>query len=143
MPKNSFKTLLTKQNILKNGTVLTATMVLTLWIIPYAQAIGEGGLDAFFFLSIFPLGAMFAYFAFRYSDTNIHSTEHRILADLSTFIFLLIICFSIAFATVLGTIAMPPLKYPTIVLAVLLVSGCLIYDFWNLYCNLTKMGADL
>lgn len=136
---NKFKTLLKKQNLLKNITVITATIVLTLWVTPYAQEIGEGGLDAFLFLSIFPLGAMFAYFAFRYSDTNIRSTEHRVLADLSTFIFLLIICFSIAFAAVLSAIAMPPLTFPVIVLAILLISGCLIYDFWNLYCNLMKI----
>ncbi|MFA5842842.1 MAG: hypothetical protein WC882_04220 [Candidatus Gracilibacteria bacterium] len=133
-----FKNLLKKQNILKNITVLVSSMVLTLWMIPYAQAIGEKGLDAFFFLSIFPLGAMFAYFAFRYSDTHIDSTEHRILADLSTFIFLLIICTSVAFAVVLTAIAMPPLKFPVIVLAVLLIAGCLMYDFWNLYCNLMR-----
>lgn len=140
--ETKFKTLLTKQNLLKNITVFTATIALTLWVIPYAQAIGEGGLDAFFFLSIFPLGAMFAYFAFRYSDTHLDSTEHRILADLSTFIFLLIICTSIAFAVVLSAIAMPPLKFPVIVLAVLLISGCLIYDFWNLYCNLMKKSRS-
>lgn len=136
---NKFKTLLKKQNLLKNITVITATIVLTLWVIPYTKEIGEEGLDAFLFLSIFPLGAMFAYFAFRYSDTNIHSAGHRILADLSTFIFLLIICFSISFAAVLSIIAMPPLTYPVIVLAVLLISGCLMYDFWNLYCNLMKI----
>ena len=133
-----FKNLLKKQNILKNITVLVSSIVLTLWMIPYAQAIGEKGLDAFFFLSIFPLGAMFAYFAFRYSDTHIDSTEHRILADLSTFIFLLIICTSVAFAVILTAIAMPPLKFPVIVLAVLLIAGCLMYDFWNLYCNLMR-----
>jgi hypothetical protein len=136
---NKFKTLLKIQNLLKNITVLVATVVLTLWVIPYANEIGEGGLDAFFFLSIFPLGAMFAYFAFRYSDTNIFSADHRMLADLSTFIFLLIICFSIAFATVLGTIALPAIKFPFIALAILLIFGCIIYDFWNLYCNLMKM----
>lgn len=138
MQNNRFQSLIIKQNILKNFTVLTATAVLTLWVIPYAQKIGPQGLDAFFFLSIFPLGAMFAYFAFRYSDTHFYSTEHRILADISTFIFLLIICFSVNFAAVLASISMPAIKFPVIILSILLVAGCLVYDFWNLYCNLME-----
>lgn len=136
---NKFKTLLKKQNLLKNLTVLLATIVLTLWVLPYTKEIGEKGLDAFFFLSIFPLGAMFAYFSLKYSDTNIYSAEHRMLADLSTFIFLLVICFSIAFATVIGAMALPFITFPFIILAVLLIFGCFIYDFWDLYCNLMKM----
>lgn len=130
--------LLIKQNILKNITVLFLNVVLILWAKPYIDAIEEGGIDAFFFLSIFPLGAMFAYFAFRYSDTDLHSADHRALADVATFIFLTIICFSVSISAIIGMINIPALRFPFYVLTGLLITGCLVYDFWNLYCNLKK-----
>ena len=135
MDKN-VKNWIIKQNILKNLTVIFVTTVLILWAKTYTEGIGKSGLDVFFFLSIFPLGAMFGYFALSYSETNLKSPEHRALADLSTLIFLTIICFSVGFSTVLGIIALPQLQAPFITLALLLISGCLIYDFWNLYSNL-------
>ncbi|MBI2613313.1 MAG: hypothetical protein HYW62_00860 [Candidatus Levybacteria bacterium] len=135
----STKNWIIKQNILKNLTVLFVTAVLTLWAKPYTAGVEKSVLDVFFFLSIFPLGAMFAYFAFSYAETNLKSPEHRALADLSTLIFLIIICFSVAFTTLLGILAMPQLQLPFIVMAGLLIAGCLIYDFWNLYSNLEKV----
>lgn len=135
----NLKTWIIKQNILKNLTVILITAVLILWVKPSTTGMESSGLDVFFFLSIFPLGAMFGYFAFSYSATNLRSTTHRMLADLSTLIFLIIICFSIAFSTLLGTLSSPQLTTPFILLAVLLISGCLIYDFWNLYSNLENI----
>lgn len=125
-----------KQNILKNLTVVFVTIVLILWAKSYTAGIGKSGLDVFFFLSIFPLGAMFGYFAFSYKETNLKSPGHRALADLATLIFLTIICFSVGFSTLLGILVLPQLQLPFIVLASLLIAGCLIYDFWNLYSNL-------
>ncbi len=127
-----------KQNILKNLTVVFLTVVLALWVKPYTQGLEKDIVNIFVFLSIFPLGAMFGYFAFSYSETNLKSSNHRILADLATFIFLTIICFAISFSTLLGVMAVPKLMFPFSILAVLLISGCLIYDFWNLYSNLEK-----
>lgn len=132
----NIKSWIIKQNILKNLTVVLITIVLILWVKPYTVGIEKSGLDVFFFLSIFPLGAMFAYFAFSYSATNLKSPTHRMLADLSTLIFLIIICFAIALSTLLGVLSTPQLTFPFILLALLLISGCLIYDFWNLYSNL-------
>jgi hypothetical protein len=128
--------LLLKQNILKNITVLAFSFVFGLWIFPYLKGLESTALDIFTLLGIFPLGAMFAYFAFRYSDTNMDNISHRILADISTFLFLTIICISIIFATMLAVIGVPQLKKPFIVLAILLISGCIFYDFWNLYTKL-------
>lgn len=125
--------LIIKQNILKNITVLAFSFVFALWVSPYLKGLEDTAIDIFFLLGIFPLGAMFAYFAFKYSDTNINSVSHRILADISTFIFLTIICVSIILATMLATIGVPQLMMPFSVLAVLLISGCIFYDFWNLY----------
>ena len=127
-----------KQNILKNLTVLFVTIILVMWAKPYTNGIQKNGLDVIFFLSIFPLGAMFAYFAFRYSETNLASTEHRALADLCSLIFLTIICFTVAFSTLIGILAVPQLMFPFVLMAILLISGCLVYDFWNLYSNLEK-----
>ncbi|MBI2022779.1 hypothetical protein HYS97_02945 [Candidatus Daviesbacteria bacterium] len=137
MDKN-LKSWLIKQNILKNLTVIFVTIVLILWTKTYISGIEKSGLDAILFLSIFPLGAMFAYFAFSYSETNLKSPEHRALADLSTLIFLTIISFSVAFSTLLGVLVLPQLAVPFTLMAVLLISGCLVYDFWNLYSNLEK-----
>ncbi len=125
-----------KQNVLKNLTVIFVTIVLILWTKTYIDGIKKSGLDAIFFLSIFPLGAMFGYFAFSYADTNLKSPGHRALADLSTLIFLTIISFSVGFSTLLGISALPQLQVPFILMAVMLILGCLIYDFWNLYSNL-------
>ncbi|NQV12749.1 MAG: hypothetical protein HQ530_00400 [Parcubacteria group bacterium] len=131
-------TIIIKQNILKNITVVLVTTLLILWVLPYLEGLGDSGVDAFVLLSIFPLGAMFAYFAFSYANTNIFSSEHRILADITTFILLIIICFSISLATIIGSISIPQLTNPLIILAVLLVLGCFTYDFWDLYSNLTS-----
>jgi len=131
--------LLIKQNILKNITVVLLTIVLVMWSKTYIDSVQESGMDAVLFLSIFPLGAMFAYFAFRYSDTDLKSADHRALADIATFIFLTIICFSVIISTLLGIVTLPTMRYPFYILAALLISGCLVYDFWNLYCNLKKM----
>lgn len=133
------RSLVIKQNILKNLTVVFITAVLALWSKSYIQGIEKSGVDVFFLLSIFPLGAMFAYFAFSYSQTNLRSVEHRVLADLSTLIFLIIICFSVTFSTMIGTLSFPQLQLPFIVLALLLISGCIVYDFWNLYSNLENV----
>ena len=130
--------LLIKQNTLKNITVLLCTIVFTLWVLPYTEEVGESGVDAFLFLSIFPLGAMFAYFAFSYSSTNLDSARHRALADISTFIFLMIISFSISMATIIGIFTIPALTFPFLALSVLLIVGCLVYDFWDLSSNLEK-----
>lgn len=138
MEENTQTNVILVQNILKNLTVVALTIVLTIWVIPYVEMIGDKGVDVFVLLSIFPLGAMFGYFAFSYANTNIHSTQHMILADLATFIFLTIICFSIAFATVISVKSVPELKIPFLVLSLLLMSGCLVYDFWDLYTNLNK-----
>ena len=130
--------LIIKKYILKNITVLLLAAALTFWVIPYIEA-GQGAeLDVFFFLSIFPLGAMFAYFAFRYSDTDIHSADHRAMADIATFIFLTIICFSICLTALVAIKSIPTLKYPFIVLSGLLILGCVVYDFWNLFCRLKR-----
>lgn len=137
MSTKSGNMVIIKQNILKNITVVLVTVILILWVLPYMEGLGETGVDAFVLLSIFPLGAMFAYFAFSYANTNIFSTEHRALADVTTFILLIIICFSVSFATIIGIISVPQLAQPFIVLAVLLVLGCFTYDFWDLYSNLT------
>lgn len=128
--------LIIKQNILKNITVLGFTFVFTLWVTPYLKGLEDTAIDIFFLLSIFPLGAMFAYFAFKYEDTDMNSVVHRILADISTFIFLTIICISIVFATMLATIGAPQLKMPFSVLATLLITGCIFYDFWNLFTKI-------
>lgn len=130
--------LIVKQNILKNITVLAFSTVFALWVAPYLIGLEDTAVDIFFLLSIFPLGAMFAYFAFKYADTNMDSVSHRILADISTFIFLTIICVSIILATMLATIGAPQLKIPFSVLAVLLIAGCIFYDFWNLYTKIKR-----
>lgn len=130
--------LFVKQNILKNLTVLFVTIFLTQWVVPYIQEIGDGGVDAFLFLSIFPLGAMFGYFAFSYSNTNLYSTAHRALADATTFIFMVIIAFSVSTATAVGVVSIPTLKIPFILLAALLILGCQVYDFWDFYSNVAK-----
>ncbi|MFH2104848.1 MAG: hypothetical protein ABII72_01290 [Parcubacteria group bacterium] len=140
MSIQSSNMIIIKQNILKNVTVVLVTTLLILWVLPYMEGLGESGVDAFVLLSIFPLGAMFAYFAFSYANTNIFSTEHRALADITTFILLIIICFSISVATIIGIISVPQLTPPFIVLAVLLVLGCFTYVFWDLYSNLTSQN---
>lgn len=127
-----------KQNIIKSFTVVIVTLVLTQWSLPYLRQVGESGIDAFFFLSIFPLGAMFGYFAFSYSNTNLYSATHRAMADIATFIFLVVITFSVAVATIIGMTSIPTLQGPFIVMAALLVAGCLVYDFWDLFSNLEK-----
>ena len=137
MDKN-LRTWIIKQNILKNLTVVFVTIVLILWSKTYIPGIEKSSLDAIFFLSVFPLGAMFAYFAFSYADTNLKSPSHRALADLSTLIFLTIISFSVGFSTLLGILALPQLQIPFILMAIMLISGCLVYDFWNLYSNLER-----
>lgn len=129
-----------KQNILKNLSVVFLTAVLILWSKSYMTDIKESAVDIFVLVSVFPLGAMFAYFAFSYGSTNLKSSAHRALADLATAVLLTIICFSIAFTTALGIISIPQLTLPFIALAALLISGCLIYDFWDLYSNLEKEG---
>lgn len=135
------RSLIIKQNILKNLTVVLITIVLALWSNSYIEGVEKSGIvNIFFLLSIFPLGAMFAYFAFSYSQTNLMSPEHRVLADLSTLIFLIIICFSVTFSTMIGILSFPQLQGPFIVLAFLLITGCLIYDFWNLYSNLENVN---
>ena len=130
--------LIIKQNILKNITVLAFSFVFALWVAPYLKGLEDTAIDIFFLLSIFPLGAMFAYFAFKYGDTNMNYVSHRILADISTFIFLTIICISIILATMLAAIGAPQLKMPFSVLAVLLITGCIFYDFWNLYTKIKR-----
>lgn len=130
--------LFVKQNILKNITVIFVTIFLTQWVVPYVREIGDGGVDAFLFLSIFPLGAMFGYFAFSYSNTNLYSTIHRALADATTFIFMVIIAFSVSLATAVGVVTIPTLKIPFILLAALLILGCQVYDFWDFYSNVAK-----
>jgi len=134
-PSKTITNWIIKQNILKNLTVAFLTVTLLLWIKPYLMSVKDSGLDIFFFLSIFPLGSMFAYFAFSYSETNLNHVQHRILADLATFIFLLIICFSVALSTLIAVFIYPQMTMPFMLLATLLISGCLIYDFWNLYSN--------
>ena len=81
---------------------------------------------------------MFAYFAFKYSDTNMNYVSHRFLADIATFIFLTIICISIILATMFAAIGAPQLKLPFLVLAILLIVGCIFFDFWNLYTKIKK-----
>lgn len=130
--------LIIKQNILKNITVLAFSIVFALWVSPYLKGLEDTAIDIFFLLSIFPLGAMFAYFSFKYTNTNMDSLSHRILADISTFIFLTIICVSIILATMLATIGVPQLMMPFSVLAALLIAGCIFYDFWNLYTKIKK-----
>lgn len=131
-----------KQNIIKNLTVLLVTVILVLWARSYIGGAAESSLDVFVFLSIFPLGAMFGYFAFSYSETNLRSPGHRALADLTTLIFLIIICFTVSFSTMLGILAMPQLTLPFALMATLLISGVLVYDFWNLYSNLEKANIE-
>ena len=130
--------LLIKQNILKNITVLAFSFVFALWMTPYLKGLEDTALDIFFLLSLFPLGAMFAYFAFKYADTNMNDVSHRILADILTSIFLTIICVSIILATILASIGAPQLKMPFLVLAILLITGCIFFDFWNLYTKIKK-----
>jgi hypothetical protein len=130
--------LIVKQNILKNITVLAFSFVFALWVSPYLKGLEKAAVDIFFLLSIFPLGAMFAYFAFKYTDTNMDSVSHRILADICTFIFLTIICVSVILATMLAIIGAPQLEMPFSVLAVLLITGCIFYDFWNLYTKIQR-----
>lgn len=136
---NEYRSLIIKQNILKNLTIVFTTVVLSLWTNSYVEGIAESAVDIFFLLSIFPLGAMFAYFSFSYSQTNLVSPEHRMLADLTTFIFLIIICFSVTFSTMIGISSFPQLQAPFILLAFLLIAGCLVYDFWNLYTNIDSV----
>jgi hypothetical protein len=131
-----------KQNIVKNLTVLLVTAILILWSKSYTEGLGESSLDVFVFLSIFPLGAMFGYFAFSYAETNLRSPGHRALADLSTLIFLIIICFTVSFSTMLGILALPQLTLPFVLVAVMLIVGVLVYDFWNLYSNLEKSNLE-
>jgi hypothetical protein len=138
MTQRTKNIVIVKQNIIKSLTVVIVTLVLTQWSYPYLQQVGEAGIDAFFFLSIFPLGAMFGYFAFSYSNTNLYSAAHRTMADMATFIFLVVITFSVAVATIIGAASIPTLEGPFIVMASLLVAGCLVYDFWDLFSNLEK-----
>lgn len=127
-----------KQNIIKNITVVLLSIVFAIWVFPYVQKSETGGLvDSFLFLSIFPLGAMFAYFAFNYKNTNMEVLFHRMLADVSSATFLLIICCSITFATVLAIVALPNLTTPFVVLSVLLIMGCVFYDFWDFVSGIT------
>ncbi len=130
--------LIIKQNILKNITVIAFSFVFALWVAPYLKGLENTAVDVFFLLSIFPLGAMFAYFAFKYADTNMDCISHRILADILTFVFLTVICVSIILATMLAAIGVPQLKMPFSVLAALLITGCIFYDFWNLYTKIQK-----
>lgn len=138
MTQRTKNTVIVKQNVIKNVTVAIVSVVLILWSLDYLQAVGESGIDAFFFLSIFPLGAMFAYFAFSYSNTNLYSARHRAMADIATFIFLVVITYSVSVATIIGATTIPTLQGPFMVMAVLLIMGCLVYDFWDLFSNLEK-----
>lgn len=138
MTQRTKNIVIVKQNVIKNVTVVVVTLVLILWSMEYLRNVGDSAIDAFFFLSIFPLGAMFAYFAFSYSNTNLYSARHRMMADIATFIFLVVISYSVTIATIIGITSIPILQGPFVVMAVLLILGCLVYDFWDLFSNLEK-----
>lgn len=128
-----------KQNIIKNVTAVLVSIVFGVWVFPRVQAVEVGSLiNAFFFLSIFPLGAMFAYFAFNYGDTRIKILVHRVFADVSSFIFLIVIFCSLTFATVLGIVAYPSFTLPFVALSAFLILGCVAYDFWQFMLAITK-----
>ncbi|MBI4209978.1 MAG: hypothetical protein HY544_00530 [Candidatus Diapherotrites archaeon] len=127
-----------KQNIIKNVTAVLVSIVFGIWVFPRVQAVDPDSLiNAFFFLSIFPLGAMFAYFAFNYGDTRISILIHRVFADVSSFIFLIVIFCSLTFATVLGIIAYPSFTFPFMALSAFLILGCVAYDFWQFMLAIT------
>jgi len=128
---NQVERIIIQQNIIKNATILLSCLIFSMWVYPYVKAV-EAGVDAFLFLSIFPLGAMFAYFSFSYSNTKFHLIVHKTLADVTTYIFVFLICCSVAFATIIGVVAMPELAVPFTVISVFLILGCVCYDFWDL-----------
>ncbi len=122
-----------QENILKNLIVIVlAALFFPLQFRAFAAVQPDQISDLLLVLSVLLVTVCFANFAFTYEKSKLKIPSSRLLAHISTFIFMLLIALMLE-----GTVLAVNAVYPSFtgiitIYSVLLYVGVVLYDFWDL-----------
>lgn len=121
------------ENIVKNILILIFALILYPTILQETNnLVGNQIGDFLLLLSILLVAVCFANFAYTYEKCKIEVLGHRLLAHVTTFIFMLLLAAMLL--TMVSTVKVVFIAVFPIVttFAILLYLGIVLYDFWDL-----------
>ncbi|HLC91233.1 MAG TPA: hypothetical protein VJI15_05710 [Candidatus Nanoarchaeia archaeon] len=122
-----------KLNILKNGIVLIIAFFLYPAVSTSLRPItAEQTRDILLIISMLLVTVCFANFAFTYGKSKLQSATGKALAHVSTGVFLLLTALLLESIVIIVKTVYPAFYTLMIWFSVLLYSGIVLYDFWDI-----------
>lgn len=125
---------LVKENVWKHIVILVFVTLFVVFNSLETSIDGNNVGNVLVLISILFVSVCFANFAFTYRDTkNVEVLPYRLLSHAATFIFLLLTAVLLYFMCVAIKVAYPGLHVSTVWFSVLLYTGFVLYDFWDIF----------
>lgn len=123
-----------KHNFIKNALIIILAIILEPVFFASIQPIKVEQMGNFLLIiSILLVSACFANFAFTYEKSNLKIPAVRLIAHSATFTFMLLIALLLECLVLAVQVVYPSFYSIIFALALLLYTGVILYDFWDLY----------